>query len=191
MSTKWEFPEFGLSGVQPISTVNKIEKAYEEGYQDGIAAGFLQAKNVVEEQLNIEWKEKNEQLNKSINSLNKVTELIDKELENQLINLVMTITRHLFRNEVKMSPQQLSPIIHEAIALLPQRVQSIEIQLNPVDEQHLRQYCQAENDCISDQFKINPQLERGDIIVQCGQSTIDATLDNRIQQLVEGMLSNG
>lgn len=162
---------------QTVEDLEALQKqAYEEakklGIEDGKKAGMA------------EMQAKAQQLVGIMQVLEKPLEQLDKEVEKQLIELTLCLTRMLLKKECSTDADHIQGVIHEALDFLPIHSQHIQLRLNPGD---IRLLVEAGIDveaqdwsCIED-----PDVTQGGCLVESDQSHIDASVETRIQQLAD------
>lgn len=107
---------------------------------------------------------------------------VDSEVEQQLLLLVNGLTKALIRVEVKTNPQVLLNTLREVVATLPIADRAIKMHLHP-DDIALVHTSFDETDLQQRQWTLmsEPSLQRGDLQLECGSSSVDYLIDDRIQ----------
>ncbi|WP_279142128.1 flagellar assembly protein FliH [Photobacterium phosphoreum] len=107
---------------------------------------------------------------------------VDSEVEQQLLLLVNGLTKALIRVEVKTNPQVLLNTLREVVATLPIADRAIKMHLHP-DDIALVHTSFDETDLQQRQWTLmsEPSLQRGDLQLECGSSSVDYLMDDRIQ----------
>lgn len=107
---------------------------------------------------------------------------VDSEVEQQLLLLVNGLTKALIRVEVKTNPQVLLNTLREVVATLPIADRAIKMHLHP-DDIALVHASFDETDLQQRQWTLmsEPSLQRGDLQLECGSSSVDYLIDDRIQ----------
>jgi len=162
---------------QTVEEIEALQKqAYEEAKQAGHAEGLKQG---LQEMTN-----KANQLQKVFNFLKQPLNELDKEVEQQLTELAILLAQQLLQKESKLDAQHIQSLVHESLEYLPVKSRDIEVHLNPDDIALLQQ---AEIDinaqswnCITDK-----SVTRGGCVIESATSHIDATVETRVQQLVD------
>ncbi len=80
-----------------------------------------------------------QRLDAIINSLARPLDELDPEVEDQLLQLALTIGRHLVRHELRIDPSQVIAIIRETVALLPASARDVRVHLHPEDAAVVRE----------------------------------------------------
>ena len=180
----WVMPEVrgnivGLKdGVLRPQTVEDIEilqkQAYEEGKQLGIEDGKKAGM--------AELQARAQQLVDIMHILDNPLQQLDKDVEKQLTELTLCLTRMLLKKECSTDASHIQSLIHESLDFLPIHSRHIKVRLNPAD---IRLLSEAGIDveaqdwaCIEDS-----DISQGGCLVESDQSHIDASLETRMQQL--------
>lgn len=114
---------------------------------------------------------------------------LDEEVERQLIEFSMLISRHVLRQEIRIDPHLIQDAVHEAIHMLPINSRAIRIHLHPEDAEAIRESLTLPEDGYSWQIMPSPALNRGDCKVTTESSTIDTSLESRLNAVIEKILS--
>lgn len=182
----WVMPEVngnivGLKdGTLKPQTVEDIEalqkQAYEEGKQQGLEAGKKAGLADMEA--------KAQQLATILHLLEKPIQQLDKDVEKQLTELTVSLTRMLLKKESSMGADHIQGLIHEALDFLPIQSRHIQVRLNPADISLLAEAgidVEAQDwSCIED-----ASISSGGCFVESDLSHIDASVETRLQQLVD------
>lgn len=154
------------------------DENHELGRAEGLAAGAA------------EVGERVARLDAALNALAKPFEELDQTVEEQLLMLVRTLTRHLVRREMRMDPTQVIGIIREAIRTLPAAAREIHVHLHPEDAAVVRDCLGAEIAERAWRLEDDPVMECGSCRVVGGNSEVDAQLEQRLGRLIADMLGS-
>jgi flagellar assembly protein FliH len=165
--------------------VNEKEKAEAErvqvakGYEDGVAAG----RREIEAQL-AKLRAKVAQLDTIIGSLARPFEELDKEVEQQLTLLALTVGKQMVRRELKTDPSQVIGVIRESVGRLPAAARDVRVHLHPLDAAVVRELLATPGPDRAWSIVEDPALARGGCVVRTDVSQIDARLDARLNAVV-------
>ena len=167
----------GFSGdsVRP-QTVEDIEalqkEAYEEGRKQGHQAGMAEVQAQAK------------QLASMFNFFHSPLTTLDEDVEQQLTQLALSVARQVLKKECATDASTVQAIIHEALEFLPVNSREVRIRLNPADIDLLQQ---AGLDLDAQDWRCLPDraISQGGCVVETETSHIDATLETRVQQLVD------
>ncbi|MFW2372972.1 MAG: FliH/SctL family protein [Gammaproteobacteria bacterium] len=182
----WVMPEVrgnivGLSdeALRP-QTVEDIEALQKQAYEEGRLQGIEDGKKAGL----AEMQAKAKQLVGIMHMLEKPLQQLDKDVENQLTELTLCLTRMLLKKQCSIDADHIQGVIHEALDFLPIQSRHIQVRLNPADKALLSEAdidLQAQDwSCIED-----PEVTQGGCLVESDQSHIDASVETRIQQLAD------
>lgn len=161
--------------VRP-QTVEDIEAIYEEGRKKGYEAGF--AEGIEEAKAEVE------KISKMFQFMQQPLDEMDEQVELQLTELAMTIARLLLKKECSEDVTRIQQLVHESLAFLPVSSRNIQVHLNPADIKLMQTagFDPHEQDwqCVND-----ASVTRGGCKVDSEQSHIDASVETRVQQLVD------
>lgn len=166
--------------------VSEKEKAeaervhFAKGYEEGLAA----ARREIEAQL-AKLHSRMTQLDAIMGSLAKPFEQLDKEVEEQLTLLALTVGKQMVRRELKTDPAQVIGVIRECVGRLPAAARDVRVKLHPQDAAVVRELL-ATTPGTERAWNIveDPALTRGGCIVVSDSSQIDARLDARLNAVV-------
>lgn len=151
-------------------------QGYQEGYAKGLSEGRAQA--AVE----------HEALIGMLDQLADPMRALDDEITQTLAGLVTTVARQLVRRELKTAPDEIVGVIREALkALPPGSEQMPTVRVNPEDAELIREVLSNADDAKPWRLESDPLIGRGGCIVETAQSYLDASLENRINQIALGM----
>lgn len=166
--------------------VSEKEKAeaerahFAKGYEDGLAAG----RREIDAQLT-KLRSRMAQLDAIMGSLARPFEELDKEVEEQLTLLALTVGKQMVRRELRTDPAQVIGVIRECVGRLPAATRDVRVKLHPQDAAVVRELL-ATTPGTERAWNIveDPALTRGGCIVVSDSSQIDARLDARLNAVV-------
>lgn len=170
-------------------------KGYEEGKAQGIEEGTVQGIEQGNEQglaegkasidaLSEKWQQLVEQLNEPLAN-------VEKNIEEQLLNLVVQLTEAVVLQEAKMNPDILMAAINAGIKALPSNEPTTQIYLNPDDIKQVEQQF-GEQHIKDSGWKLlpAPQLTVGSCQIENSTSNIDLQMKSRLKQVLESFLQD-
>jgi flagellar assembly protein FliH len=113
---------------------------------------------------------------------------VDAEVERQLVQLALTVARHLVRRELKVDPAQLIAVIRETVSLLPIAARETRVHLHPEDAALVREKLATAGSERAWTIVEDPVLARGGCRVTTESSEIDARLETRIAAAIAQVL---
>ena len=143
--SRWDLPAVAgktVQGRRAGRTVSELEdveqRAHKEAYAKGHAAGAAAAKAESQQALN-QIKTQVATIDKMLAAIAQPFKELDAQVEEQLVQLAVTIARQLVRRELRMDPAQVIAIIRETVALLPAATRDVRVHLHPDDANVVRE----------------------------------------------------
>jgi flagellar assembly protein FliH len=191
---RYELPSISGLAVQarrPGKTVQELEdvekRAYEEAYAKGRAEGLASAEREMRPQLQ-QLQARIERLDAIVGTLARPLQELDAVVEDQLVQLALTVAKHLVRRELRIDPSQVIAIIRETVALLPASARDVRVHLHPEDAAVVREKLAAPAGERVWTIVEDPVLGRGGCRVTTETAHIDARLETRIGTVVSALL---
>jgi len=173
--------------VQELEDVEK--RAYEEAYAKGRAEGLASAEREMRPQLQ-QLQARIERLDSIIGTLARPLHEMDVVVEDQLVQLALTVAKHLVRRELRIDPSQVIAIIRETVALLPASTRDVRVHLHPEDAAVVREKLAAPAGERVWTIVEDPVMGRGGCRVTTDTAQIDARLETRIGTVVSALLGD-
>ncbi|MEJ6115599.1 flagellar assembly protein FliH [Aeromonas salmonicida] len=173
----------------PSITAEELEAirqaAWDEGMVEGQATGF--AKGLEEGKL--EGLQQGHQAGLEQGKEEGLALAREQVEQQQLISLVMQLARTLMRHEAETSPRILLEALKQGLALLPAAEQGVTLMLHPDDIARVEQAFGVE-ECAKRHWRLqsDPTLSPGDLQLATELSSVDLTLQGRIDQLLRSFL---
>lgn len=193
---RWDLPAVSGKSVQarrPGPTVGELEnierKAYDEAYAAGREAGLASARAETQKSVD-QLKAQVARMSGVFDKLSKPLEEMDAQVEQQLVNLSLTIARHLIRRELKTDPAQVIAIIRETVGLLPAAARDVRVHLHPEDAAVVRERLAAPAADRAWNIVEDPVMTRGGCRVTTETAQIDARLETRIGTVLSALLGD-
>lgn len=158
-----------------------LEEGKLQGIEEGTEQGLAQGKEQIDQQSN-QWQKLIEQLHQPLAS-------VEKNVEEQLLNLVLQLTEAVVLHEAKTNPDILMTAIATGIKSLPSSDAQTQICLNPNDINLVEAQFGAEH--IAEQgwrLLPAPQLPQGSCQIENSTSNIDLQMKARLKQVLEPFL---
>lgn len=160
-----------------------VEEGIIKGIEEGNEKGLLQGKETIDELTN-NWQQLIEQLHQPLAS-------VEKNVEEQLLNLVVQLTEAVVLQEAKTHPDILMAAISSGIKSLPSNEAQTQIYLHPDDIKHVEK--QFGEDYIKEhgwRLLPAPQLSQGSCQIENATSNIDLQMKSRLKQVLEPFLQD-
>lgn len=150
---------------------------YEEGHAEGKAKGEAEALKLGR---------------RAAESLLAVTEKFERQLVEldqavaaELVALATEVAREVVRQSISLKPESVVTVVREALTQLP--LQHASIHLHPDDASLTRSYAGEQLAHAGHRIHEDPKLARGDVVIECGGSHLDATLATRWRRVLAGI----
>lgn len=197
---RYELPSINGLAVQARragKTVQELEdleqRTYDEAFAKGQAEGRAQGLAAAEREMRVQTQQLQERvarLDTIINALAKPLQEVDPVVEDQLLQLALTIGRHLVRRELRIDPSQVIAIIRETVALLPASARDVRVHLHPEDAAVVREKLAAPVGERAWTIAEDPVMGRGGCRVTTETAQIDARLETRIGSVISALLGD-
>ncbi|GAA03517.1 flagellar assembly protein FliH [Photobacterium leiognathi] len=183
-----------LEAMQQSAYEEGLEQGKQAGHADGFKAGHaegLAAGNAegLEQGLQQGLVQAQQQITEQVNHLATVAEKlltpinqVDREVEDQVMQLALGLAKELIRVEVKTNPQVILNTIREVVATLPVANREITMHLHPEDIALVKENF-TDEDLHERKWKLisEPGLNRGDLQVNSQDTSVDYFIDERIR----------
>lgn len=175
--------EEGFAKGYEEGKVQGVEEGTAEGITTGIEQGLAEGKETIDA-LGERWKNLIEQLDKPLAS-------VEKNVEEQLLNLVVQLTEAVVLQEAQTNPDILMAAIDAGIKSLPSNEPTTQIYLNPDDIKQVEQQF-GEQHIQESGWKLlpAPQLSPGSCQIENSTSNIDLQMKSRLKQVLESFLQD-
>ena len=160
-----------------------ISEGTEQGLIEGKEKGLAEGKDEIDN-LTERWKSLIEQLDKPLAS-------VEKNIEDQLLNLVVQLTEAVVLQEAKTNPDILIAAIAAGIKSLPSNDANTQIYLHPDDIKHVEKQF-GEHHITDSGWRLlpAPQLTPGSCQIENSTSNIDLQMKSRLKQVLEPFLQD-
>ncbi len=159
------------------------EEGLVKGHQEGVVTGLEEGKETITE-LSGKWSSLVEQLHQPMAT-------IDKNVEEQLLQLVVQLTEAVVLQEAKTNPDIVIAAVSAGIKALPSQDAQTQIYCHP-DDIKLVEKEFGEEFIKTSGWRLlpAPQLAQGSCQIENSTSNIDLSIKSRLKQVVESFLEN-
>jgi len=169
-----------LEAVQQAAQEEGFKLGYDEGYQQGHEAGLKAGEADILQQAQ-QWKA-------LIDSLNNPLKSIDSIVEHDLLSMISLLVRQMVYHELQQNPELVLTAVREALAVLPVSDRQLKVYLNPEDMELVKNGLKLDEDT-GWQWYEDPLVNRGGAKLVTADTTIDATVETRLNNLISRLLS--
>jgi flagellar assembly protein FliH len=181
---RWDVPAIDGSDGKGYLTAGRLEAlqkdAYDEAWQKGHADGMAAGQQEVQRRA--------ERYDELLKALCRPFDELDETVENQLVELSMTVVKQLFRREIKINPTHVIGVVREAIQLLPIASRSVHVHLHPDDAVLVRESLAPAEGEPAWSIVEDPLIAKGGCKITTENSQIDATAEARLQAAINAVL---
>lgn len=182
-ATRWDVPAIDGGGGKGYMTAGRLEaiqkEAYEEAWSKGHAAGMAAGEQAAKDRI--------ERLDQLLIALARPFDELDEQIEKQLLDLAMTVTRQLFRREIRDNPTHVIGVVREAIQALPIASRNVQVHLHPDDAAIVREYLAPAEGEPAWAIVEDPLASKGGCQVTTDNSQIDAGAETRLNALIQSI----
>lgn len=160
------------------------DKAYKENHEAGHKEGY--AKGYEETQ------EYAKSFHALLNSLDEPLKKLDEHVEITMQEMITLITRQLLKRELRTEPAEIVVVIREALKALPRSASLPTIKMHPEDVTMVRKTILADDyeNQTNWRFEDDTSLEKGDCIIETDSSLINATIEERLTNIISTLFNN-
>ncbi len=170
------------------------QKGYEEGRQSGLEAGkeeglsigTAQGETAALKAKSSEIQTHLTQLGDLMTALQLPIQEYQEEVEEAMLNLILAISRSVIFRDLSLGPEQIKPVVREALAALPNSEEQITVYVNPADFDFLTEHLPAEHGY---RYSRDERVMAGGCRVETRHTLLDYTVEKRFQAAVQQMLS--
>lgn len=195
---RWEAPRMvsvndaeadaGMLNVKSIEALQQQaqEEGYKAGFEQGHNAGFKAGQDAgkkdIQQQLN--------HLKNIISALDQPLAELDQQIEQDLVNLSITMTRQLLRRELKQEPEHVIGAMRAALEALPITDRKLKIYAHPDDLAIIQKGLSLDGEDNHRQWIEDPLLTRGGVRLETDQTSVDATVEARLNSVITKLLGD-
>ncbi|PJC88266.1 flagellar assembly protein FliH [Vibrio sp. HA2012] len=155
-----------------------LEAGQAEGFELGKTEGITAGQEYIRQQVDI--------FMNLANQFAQPLELMNAQVEKQLVDMVLAITKEVVHVEVQMNPQVILDTVRESVEALPISGHPITLKLHPDDVAIIQSaYGEAELDCRNWTLVTEPSLNRGDVQIEAGESSVSYKMEERVRSVLQ------
>jgi flagellar assembly protein FliH len=155
-------------------------QAREQGFATGLAEGRAQGVDEVRRQA--------ERLAALLDAVASADDVLGDALAEQLGVLVTTAVRQFVRRELHHQPGEVVRVLRECLGVLPAADSRISVHLHPQDAELIRSALASESFERAWRVVEDPTLDRGGVRLETDTSSVDATVETRLNALLARLL---
>jgi flagellar assembly protein FliH len=161
-----------FSDPQHGSPMGVEKQAFEQGYKEGERIGKQMGEKMMETAV--------KRYDRSIQDLAAAHRALVEAMEVQTVRLALEISKKLVQRELSIDPDLVTALASVALKRVHGN-DSIALRLCPSDAARARAAMQSVNPAVT--VKEDPSLERGDFILDTGQTHLDGRISSQIETI--------
>lgn len=169
-----------LEGLQEQAREEGFKAGYEEGRDAGYKAGLESGQQEIQDNIR--------HLEAIFQQLHQPLEELDEKVEDDFINLLMLLCRQFLGQELQQHPELILSVFRESLAALPINDRQLRVSLHPDDMALVKSGLSSDQKETTWHWQEDPSLTRGGVRLETTDSSIDATVETRLQRLMESLL---
>ncbi len=193
---RWEAPRMvsvsdveGDGGMLDVKTIEALqqqaqEEGYKAGFEEGHKAGFEAGQQAGQKDI----QQQITYLQQILGSLEQPLSDLDQQIEQDLVNLAITMTRQLLRRELKQEPEHVIGAMRAALQALPISDRKLRIYVHPDDLTIIQKGLSMDGEDSSRQWIEDPLMTRGGVRLETADTTVDATVEARLNSVISKLL---
>jgi len=183
---RWDVPAIDGGDGRGYMTAGRLEELQDEAYQEGFKRGYEDGKSEGAQAVT----ERAEQLRSLLDALAAPFDQLDSDIADQVVELAMSVTRQLFRREMKTEPEHVIGVVREAVQLLPSSLRDIRVHLHPEDADLIRETLMLSSEAPAWTIVEEPLITRGGCRVSTEHSRVDATVESRLNAAIAAVVGD-
>lgn len=193
---RWEAPRMvsvsdveGDGGMLDVKAIEALqqqaqEEGYKAGFEEGHKAGFEAGQQAGQKDI----QQQIAYLQQILGSLEQPLSDLDQQIEQDLVNLAITMTRQLLRRELKQEPEHVIGAMRAALQALPISDRKLRIYVHPDDLTIIQKGLSMDGEDNSRQWIEDPLMTRGGVRLETADTTVDATVEARLNSVISKLL---
>lgn len=193
---RWEAPRMvsvsdveGDGGMLDVKAIEALqqqaqEEGYKAGFEEGHKAGFEAGQQAGQKDI----QQQIAYLQQILGSLEQPLSDLDQQIEQDLVNLAITMTRQLLRRELKQEPEHVIGAMRAALQALPISDRKLRIYVHPDDLTIIQKGLSMDGEDSSRQWIEDPLMTRGGVRLETADTTVDATVEARLNSVISKLL---
>lgn len=165
--------------IHDIETIK--QKLSEQSYQAGHGEGYADGMRIANEELASTIKA----ISSALTQLENPLQSLDRCVKYALVDLAIIIAKQMITTEISYHPEQIMPLVDEAIRMMSVTEGSVYIHLNPEDARIVEEVIKSTEHESRLKIIAKDDIHRGGCRLNAENSSIDWTIEKRIAQAVQ------
>lgn len=181
-------PQIQLPTAEEVEEIRRqahdagFQEGRNAGHQEGYAAGHKEGFEAGHKEGYTPAAEAAQRLATLAAGLDGALAALDGQVADELASLALEIAQEVLRQTLKLQPEIVVGMVHDALTHLPH--QHANIYLHPTDAGLVRQYAGDQLAHAGHRIHEDQRLNRGDVLIEAGGAQVDATMANRWRRVV-------
>jgi flagellar assembly protein FliH len=192
-TARWQLPEINgplMARNRRVVDLSALEReAWDKGYAEGCDAATAAVRKE-QQATQVELDRRVQNLASILDFMAKPIAALDVEVQRQLVTLVGAIARQIVRRELKTQSDEIIAVIRDTVSLLPLTARDLRVHLNPEDAKLVRTRVAEAGSERAWSIAEDPTISRGGCRVSSENSSIDATLEQRLGAAIAAALGD-
>lgn len=185
---RWILPDIGKTAVVELAanavdapTVQELAEIEAQARAEGFAAGHVEGLAAAQADI----RKQRAQLEALFEAAARPLQALDGQTEQALATLAILVARRVVAAELRMAPELVLRAVQQAVAAVPAAGQALRVHVHPEDLPLLQAAATTDShwECVAD-----PQLARGDCVVESARSHLDARVETRLAAVIDAVL---
>ncbi len=178
----WQAPSLSLTGAVAAGVDPRQLPGYEDGYDQGYQAGLDAARKQMQASV--------DHLRMLLETVQNPLATINDQVEDELVQLAMTIAGQVIRRELRTDPDQIAVVVKEARRSLAEITGTLRIGLHPGDAPLVRSMFSKDEELDGIIIEEDISLTPGGCTLSTSTAFVDASLETRIAKLAVQLLGD-
>jgi flagellar assembly protein FliH len=164
-----------------VGLIKGHEQGFTKGLEEGITQGLVSGEEQVQQHLD-SWVS-------LLDSLQNPVANVDKELEQELVLLAVSLAKGVIRSEVKTNIDLIFQALSEGLKALPIQEKHYQIYLHPDDIKLVNDHFSSEEIAKHHwEFIESPELSAGGCEIVTQSNAVDVTVERRVKDVIDKFL---
>lgn len=158
-----------------------FEKGHQEGIEKGLEEGLAQGEEQIA-QLSEQWQTLMTKLHQPVSG-------VEKQLEQELIQLAVSLARAVVRTETVTNENMIFQALSEGLKVLPIQESSYQLHMNPEDVALVKShFSEDEIEKHNWHFVDTPGMSRGGCDITTQNNAVDVSVERRVREVLDKFL---
>lgn len=185
---RWVLPDIGRTAMAKRAAnaanapnVQELAAVKAQARTEGFTAGHVEGLAAAQAEI----RGQRAQLEALFEAAARPLQVLGGQTEQALASLAMLVARRVLASELRLAPELVLRAVQQAVAAVPAAEHGLRVHVHPEDLPLLQAAATADShwECVAD-----PQLARGDCVVESARSHLDARVETRLAAVIDAVL---